>query len=177
MMDKPIPQSYWVLPEQFLAGEYPVHDNDRAGTRRRIAGFLSSGFEMFIDLTNLNERRPYASILGNEAKKHGMEVDHLRFPFPDFSVPSPYLMIAALDAIDAAMTEERKVYVHCVGGIGRTGLAIGCYLVRHGMESAQALRHLRELYQASMQSLIVPLTPETDEQARFILNWGENGLA
>jgi hypothetical protein len=176
-MDKPIPQSYWVLPGQLLAGEYPVHDHDRAGTRRRIAGFLDSGFEMFIDLTNLDERRPYAPILENEAKIHGMEVHHLRFPFPDFGVPSQYLMVAALDAVDAAVAEKRKVYIHCVGGIGRTGLAVGCYLVRHGMEPGEALRHLRELYQASMQSLIVSRTPETDEQVRFILNWGEDGLA
>jgi hypothetical protein len=45
------------------------------------------------------------------------------------------------------------------------------------MEPGEALRHLLTLYQDSMQSLIVPRTPETDEQTRFILNWGEDGLA
>jgi hypothetical protein len=177
MIDKPIPQSYWVLPGRFLAGEYPSHDNDQPGTRQRIGSFLSAGFDTFIDLTNQNERSPYAPILANEAKKLGLGVGHLRFPFPDFSVPSPPLMVSALDAVDAALAGGHKVYVHCVGGIGRTGLTVGCYLVRHGMESADALGHLRELYQASLQSLIVPLTPETDEQAKFILSWGENGLA
>ncbi len=147
MMDKPIPQSYWVLPGRFLAGGYPVQNNDRNGTRRRIDAFLIAGFNTFIDLTNQNERPLYASILANEAKKFGLEVGHLRFPFPDFGVPSPVMMVAALDAVDAALAGDRKVYVHCVGGIGRTGLTVGCYLVRHGMESADALRHLRELYQ------------------------------
>jgi hypothetical protein len=177
MMEKPIPQSYWVLPGRFLAGEYPAHYNDRAGTRQRIAAFLGAGLDTYIDLTNPDERAPYASILGIEAKKFGLEVRHLRFPFPDFGVPSQTLMGAALEAVDAALAGGHMVYVHCVGGIGRTGLLVGCYFVRHGMQSADALRHLRQLYQASLQSLIVPLSPETDEQVGFILSWGENGLA
>jgi hypothetical protein len=177
MMDKPIPQSYWVLPGRFLAGEYPSNHNDRPGTRQRIAAFLGAGFDTFIDLTDPDERAPYASILGNEAMKFGSEVRHIRFPFPDFGVPSQTLMRTALDAVDAALAGDHTVYVHCVGGIGRTGLLVGCYFVRHGMQSMDALRHLRQLYQASLQSLIVPLSPETDEQVGFILNWGENGLA
>jgi protein-tyrosine phosphatase len=86
-------------------------------------------------------------------------------------------MVAALDAIDEALAEGRKVYLHCVGGIGRTGITVGCYLVRHGMRSSEALCHLRELYRASAQSLVAPDSPESDEQAGFILNWEENGLA
>jgi hypothetical protein len=177
MMDKPISQSYWVLPGQFLAGEYPALGHDAAGTRQRLIALLSAGFDAFIDLTGEHERPPYETILVNEAKNYGLEVRHLRFSFPDFGIPPHQVMVAALDAVDTALTDGRRLYLHCVGGIGRTGLAVGCYLIRHGMDPAHALRHLRELYHASLQSLIVPQTPETDEQARFILDWKENGLA
>jgi protein tyrosine/serine phosphatase len=69
------------------------------------------------------------------------------------------------------------VYVHCVGGIGRTGTVVGCWLIRHGMQPEQAFRHLAQLYKTSGQSLYNPHSPETEEQARFILDWKENGLA
>jgi len=177
MSDKPIPESYWVLPGQFLAGEYPGLRDNEAQPRQRLTAFLNAGFDTFIDLTNENERPPYFSILSEEAGYDGREVRHWRFSFPDFHVPSHETMVATLDAIDTALAEGRKVYLHCVGGIGRTGTTVGCYLVRHGMKPTEALHHLRELYHSAAQSLLAPHSPEYDEQVKFILNWEEDGLA
>ena len=174
---KPIPESYWVLPGRFLAGEYPGLRGNEAQTRRRLLAFLHAGFDTFIDLTGENERPPYFSILSEDAGKIGHQVRHQRFPFPDFQVPPPEKMVAVLDAIDTALAEGRTVYLHCVGGIGRTGMTIGCYLIRHGMKPAQALHHMRELYQSAAQSHFAPQSPESDDQVNFILNWEEHGLA
>ncbi len=174
---KPIPASYWVLPGRFLAGEYPGLRYDEVQTRQRLTAFLNAGFDTFIDLTNENERPPYFSMLGEEAGADGRLVRYRRFSFPDFQVPSHERMVAALDAIDAALAENRKVYLHCVGGIGRTGITVGCYLIRHGMKPSEALLRLDELYQNAAQSLIAPHSPESEEQVNFILNWEENGLA
>lgn len=177
MNEKPIPESYWVLPGRFLAGGYPGPRFDEARTRQRLIAFLNAGFDTFIDLTSENERPPYVSMLIDASGHMGREIRHQRFPFPDFDVPSRELMDAALDAIDTGLSEGRKVYLHCVGGIGRTGMTVGCYLVRHGMKPIEALQHVGELYQNATQSLIVPHTPETEEQVNFILNWEEHGLA
>ena len=177
MNDKPIPESYWVLPGRFLAGEYPGRRFNEAQTRQRSSAFLDAGINTFIDLTNVNERPPYFPMLEEEAGNQGRELRHLRFPFTDFNVPTSETMTATLDAIDAALAEGRKVYLHCVGGIGRTGTTVGCYLIRHGMEPEQAVIRLRELYQGAAQSLIAPRTPESDGQVNFILNWKEHGLA
>src|SRR3712207_6971239 len=35
-------------------------------------------------------------------------------------------------------------YVHCWGGIGRTGTVVGCYLVEHGMDGEQAIAAIAE---------------------------------
>lgn len=177
MNDKPIPESYWVLPGQFLAGEYPGLNYDEIGTRQRLSAFLKAGFDTFIDLTCEGERRPYFSMLSEEAGQAGREAFHERFSFPDFHVPSHETMAATLDAVDRALAESHKVYLHCVGGIGRTGTTVGCWLVRHGMNPTQALLHLRDLYQSAAQSMFAPHSPESDEQVKFILNWNEDGLA
>lgn len=177
MIDKPIPESYWVLPDRFLAGAYPGLHYLEFSTSQRLTDFLTAGFDTFIDLTYENERPPYFPLLSEEAAYEGREIRHRRFPFPDFNVPTREIMVAALDAIDTAIAEGHKVYLHCVGGIGRTGTTVGCYLVRHGMRPEAALLHLGELYSASAQSLIYPQSPEAGEQIRFILNWQEHGLA
>jgi protein tyrosine phosphatase len=135
------------------------------------------GFNAFIDLTCEGERPPYLIALQEQAGKHERQILHTRFSFPDFGVPAPEMMVAALDSIDAALAQGCKVYLHCLGGIGRTGTTVGCYFIRHGMEPTQALLHLSKLYHTAAQSLFIPRSPETEEQVRFILNWVEHGLA
>jgi len=56
-----------------------------------------------------------------------------------------------------------------LGGIGRTGATVGCWLVRHGLTGGQALTRLNELYRVAEQSRIISRSPETD--ARLILSW------
>jgi hypothetical protein len=177
MNGKPIPESFWVLPGRFLAGAYPGLRSDEFGTRQHLAAFLDAGFDTFIDLTCEGERPDYLLALQEEAGTYERQIHHRRFSFPDFDVPTPETMAATLDAIDAALADDRKVYLHCVGGIGRTGTTVGCWFVRHGMKPTEALLHLRKLYYSAAQSLIMPHSPETEEQVRFILNWTEDGLA
>ena len=62
----------------------------------------------------------------------GGEAKRLAFPIPDISIPAdPNQMIAILDAIDAALFEGHGVYIHCWGGVGRTGTVVVCWLKRH----------------------------------------------
>ena len=53
-INRPLEESYWVLPGRLLAGEYPAEYNE-AITRRRIDALIESGFNTFIDLTKPNE--------------------------------------------------------------------------------------------------------------------------
>ena len=177
MTVKPIPESYWVLPDRFLAGEYPLLRYDEAATRLRLASFLDAGINTFIDLTTPGERPEYLSLLKENGQAGAVPLQHLRFPIPDFEVPSPDTMRSILDAIDQALAGGRRVYLHCVGGVGRTGTVVGSWLVRHGREPQQALADLETLYRSASQSEIHPRSPENPEQARFILNWKEDGLA
>jgi hypothetical protein len=176
-LSRPVPDSYWVLPGKFLAGGYPGLRQDEKGTYQRLAAFLKAGFNTFIDLTCAGERPPYLPLLLEQARAYDRAVTHRRFSFQDFDVPTHDMMAAALNDIDLALDEGRKVYLHCVGGIGRTGMTVGCYFQRHGMQPAQALLQMRELYRSAAQSQFVPTSPESERQVRFILNWKEDGLA
>jgi len=172
-MDRPIPESYWVEPDHLLAGEYPGQ-YDAEITRSRLDAFLQAGFNTFIDLTKPNETVAYLPMLLEEAKLYGAEVKHMRFPIGDFGLPTPALMSSILDTIDSDLKIGRKIYLHCWGGIGRTGTTVGCYLVRRGKSGEQALHQLADWWQTVPKSHIHQHSPETREQVEFILNWSKH---
>jgi hypothetical protein len=171
--DRPLLESYWVLPDRLLAGEYPgVPDEER--TRQRIDALIEAGFDMFIDLTKSNETWPYLNLLYEEAKIHEIEAVHLRFPIGDFGLPTPPQMNSILDSIDQNLQAGHKIYLHCWGGIGRTGTTVGCYLVRQGRTGAEALDQLSAWWRGVPKSRFHLHSPETLEQMEFIRTWTEH---
>ena len=171
-LNRPIPESYWVKPGRFLAGEYPAAPSaERA--RERLGRFLDAGINTFFDLTIPNELPSYLSLLQEEASLRGVEIRYERFSILDRSIPMRGVMNGILNAVDNALAEDRNIYVHCWGGIGRTGTAIGCYLVRQGHTGEQALAQLAEWWKDVPKSAYFPRAPETDRQVQFILNWEE----
>lgn len=157
------PGAAWVRPGLWLAGPYPFARDDERG-RASLRALLDAGVSVFVDLTEAGECPSYEAALQAEAIRRGRLVVHHRLPIPDFGVPEDAHMTAILDAIDMALSANRVVYVHCRGGIGRTGTVVGCWLVRHGSDGEAALRQVA--------ALLGPGSPETDEQRRLIQRWG-----
>ena len=170
--NRPIPDSYWVIPEKFLAGAYPGNC-DPSLTHLKLTAFLNSGFDTFFDLTKENELVPYHSILIEDAVFYNRNIIHQRFTITDKGLPSHQNMVVLLDAIDNSLAAGHKLYLHCWGGIGRTGTTVGCYFVRHGLSGHEALEKLATLYRTASQSKVFPVSPETQEQVNFVLNWHE----
>ncbi len=159
MKEKPIKNTYWVT-EQFCAGRYPgnVH---RARRREYVSKLEASSVSLFIDLTEEGELETYAELLTN--------AEHVRMPIRDFSVTTVEKYQAILDKIDATLANEGTVYVHCWGGVGRTGTIVGCWLVRHGMEPQTALDQITE-WRKENPNRYKP-SPETEEQRQVVLGW------
>jgi len=107
------------------------------------------------------------------AGQYRIQPDYRRFPIGDFGLPEPLQMATSLDAIEGALSAGRRVYLHCWGGIGRTGTTVGCFLVRRGLIGDQALQQLADWWRSVPKSGIYPRSPETDAQARFIRDWTE----
>lgn len=168
--NRPIPESYWVEPDRFLAGEYPGAPNEERA-RQRIDALIEAGFDTFIDLTQPNEMLPYERILQEESKLYEVETSYQRFPIGDFGLPSPERMNSILDSINKSLQAGQKVYLHCWGGIGRTGTTVGCYLVRRGMKAEEALEQLSAWWRGVPKSLYHPHSPETLQQMEFVRTW------
>lgn len=170
MTKLPILESYWVEENRFLAGEYPGSSN-YGFMRQRIDLFLEAGVNTFVDLTRANELPSYETVLKEQTKIYNVSTAYHRFAIRDHGVPSSALMTSILNTIDDAIKNVGCVYVHCWGGVGRTGMVVGCYLIRHGYTNQQAVIEVNRLYKTRPNNLYFPRSPESDEQVEFILNW------
>ena len=53
---RPNPSTYWVVENQFLAGEYPAAKEGELESRSKLCKYLESGVTLFLDLTQEGER-------------------------------------------------------------------------------------------------------------------------
>lgn len=78
-------------------------------------------------------------------------------------------MIDILRTIRDEIAAGRPVYVHCWGGIGRTGTVAGCWLVEDGLTGPEAIARIAELrWHTPDRSRS---SPETGEQCDYICRW------
>lgn len=170
---RPHPNTYWVIPGRFLAGEYPGAYRPAVASQR-LSDYLTAGITFFLDLTQPHDGlEPYAQLLAAEGAQLGRQTHYVRMPIYDMSVPTPAQMVAILDAIDNALNAGQNVYVHCWGGIGRTGTVVGCHLVRHGFTGDAALDRIAFWWQSVEKANRCPRSPETNEQVNFVRDWRE----
>ena len=161
----PNPNSYWVVKDRFLAGEYPS-GNTAGEARHKIKAFLEAGITSFIDLTLPQEMLPYLGLLKGDG------IEYRRFPILDDTVPAdPRQMTEILDAIDAALAAGRKVYVHCQGGVGRTGMVVACWLQRQGRSPGESLRELKGYWRTTERSRRMRRSPNRPVQVAWVKGW------
>lgn len=159
---------YWVEKHKFLAGEYP-RNLDEETSQAKIDTLIQLGVTAFIDLTHeADGMEPYTQFF--EAHRSG-RISYQQFPITDLSVPESNMVTnKILDAIDEHIAEGRVVYVHCWGGVGRTGVIVGCWLARHGFPGKAALSRLHELWRQNPKSRFKK-SPETNAQERYVTEW------
>ena len=163
-INRPLHQSYEVSVAggAVYAGEYPgdKYGEKATGKLKRMYHF---GIRHFIDLTEEGELCPYNHLLPSDTT-------YTRFPIPDCGVPKSIESVRRLLLrIEELKKIEGYVYVHCWGGVGRTGTIVACYLSQNSEEPDlnKTLEVLRGRF-SEMPKSAYRETPETKEQIDFI---------
>lgn len=103
--------------------EYPFDLIEEIG-KKKLKRALDFGITHFIDLTEDGELHPYEQYIPKDSG-----VQHYRFPIKDQNTPKSIEATHALmQQIDAILQDPKaKVYLHCWGGVGRTGTISACW--------------------------------------------------
>jgi len=83
-------------------------------------------------------------------------------------------MTVILVAIDDSLDAGRATYVHCWGGVGRTGTVVACWLLRHAM--ATEANVLEVLASLRKQDCVHGHreSPESGAQRQFVASWRQS---
>lgn len=173
----PTTRCYWVVPGALLAGAYP-EDKEPELRGERAKQLWAAGIRTFVSLVEVHEHGPghpnlarYAPKVEELAAAAGVRSMCLRFPIPDLGVTSFDAMATILDVIDLSLEAKRPVYVHCFGGVGRTGTVVACWMLRHGLATdADVLARLTELRRADAGAGH-RASPENDGQRAMVRAW------
>lgn len=172
-MNPPFEHSYWAVPGKIVAGNYPG-SIDPSKLDNQLTNLMDAGVTLVVNLMDLYELElfqrffeTYETVLPRLAEARGHAIRMERFPIQDRSIPTVDQMESIQKCIRTELEAGGIVYVHCLGGIGRTGTVIGCYFVEQG--EADPLTLLRSLT-AAKKEYFWP-TPQTEEQRQFVLNW------
>ena len=161
--NRPLHQSYEVWGNGIIyAGEYPGDKNGELA-KHKIERMHHFGIRHFIDLTEEGELRPYNHLLPSDTT-------YTRFPIVDCGAPKSVESVQRLLLrIEELKKMDGYVYVHCWGGVGRTGTIIACYLSQNWKEvdMNQTLEVLRRNF-SEMPKSAYRKTPETKDQIDFI---------
>lgn len=162
-INRPLHQSYEVWGNGIIyAGEYPGDKNGEIA-KQKIERMYHFGVRHFIDLTEEGELRPYNHLLPSDTT-------YTRFPITDCGAPKSIESVQRLLLhIEELKKMDGYVYVHCWGGVGRTGTIIACYLAQNWDEPDlnKTLEVLRRNF-SKMPKSTYRETPETKEQIDFI---------
>jgi hypothetical protein len=175
---RPIPNSYWASPT-VLACEYPWAPSSPA----KLDALLKAGVRTLIDLTEPDELSPYAPHLATRTALLGIDpssVEYHRFPIRDRALPdSVDCVYRVLRVLHDNERRGRICAVHCRGGIGRTGLVIGCWLVDSGVVGSgdEALGTIAKEWKTVEKCVRFPHSPETGAQFEYVQRFRpEKGL-
>jgi protein-tyrosine phosphatase len=130
-----------------------------------VDALLAARIDCSIDLTQAQRPvAPYAAALPAHVRWRA-------FAITDYAVPGRTRMRDIVAAIDHELALGRRLYLHCHAGVGRTGTAVGCWLVARGVEGAAALQLIAHKRAHLPGLAFAPHSPETAAQRAFVRRW------
>ncbi len=151
---------YWI--EHFAQGSLGImpRPSGNEALAPEIERLYARGVNVLVSLLTCEE----AHEMGLKKEKdwcEKYEIEFINFAIEDRQVPSSSEKAKQLaETLDSYLTEDKKILIHCRGGIGRATLIAGLLLQKRGYTTTQLLEKISQIRG-------VPV-PDTDEQVRWL---------
>jgi len=166
----------WVAPGRLARGEQP---------REELGGYAAlrhAGITSVISLRQPTEPpnvvagtpMPAYDVADEAAacQAHGLRFTHV--PFQDRAILPIGDVARALRAIDTELAAGEVVYVHCMAGIGRTGVLAAAWLLANGASGDEAAAHFLSYwleFGKREEAILGPAPSSVFERYGFPLQW------
>lgn len=146
---------YWLIEGQLAGMAMPtaarayayLEDADKMAKEEfqyEIEDLLSRGIRSIVTLTE-------SPLADGPLQRAG--IVYLHIPVPDMTAPTLSQIHKFVAYVQQSIQENKPVAAHCLGGLGRTGTMLACYLVSQGYSSSDAIRQVRDKRPHSIETL------------------------
>jgi hypothetical protein len=179
----------WVVPGYVMAGPYPGLDGFNYPTEQdaynNLNSILDDKIDTFINLcgeldeANTNIDHPYFPKYMSYKKMLAAHpnLKFYHFKLEDQNSVSDKLLIEILNTIMTSLLDNRRIFIHCAGGHGRTGMIVACLLqclytnmsVEQSLYFTQHFHNMRRKGDVRCKSHPIPvLSPNTSTQFALV---------
>jgi atypical dual specificity phosphatase len=149
------PNFHWAI-EGLLAG-MAMPGSSFSEPQRDLEDLAGMGFSVLVTLTE--RPLPFDMVI-----RCGLAPFHI--PVEDFEAPTIEQAEEFCRIVDRMKAEGKKVAVHCLAGLGRTGTMLAAYLIHlDGIGAAEAIEKMRKIQPGYIQC---------EEQELFLHDWAEH---
>ncbi|WP_133131347.1 protein-tyrosine phosphatase family protein [Legionella yabuuchiae] len=135
-----------VFKKKFFAGSHPAWDKSKE--LENLTELYTLRVKVIISLEE-EYTDSISKIWPNfgEGYRHITKSENVNFFIPDFEAPSLIQLETIVNFILKEIDNEQNLFIHCRGGLGRTGTILAATLIqKKDMTSSDAIQYVRQNY-------------------------------
>lgn len=170
----PTPNSNYLLEDRILFGWYVTDPASSGNYSNNVDLLIKTNRDVFINLTTSAERQGFYDYIPR-VKSQIPDAMFLSFEIPDCGIPQDLTSFTKfILELKGLFDQGKKLFIHCRGGHGRSGLVTACLLISMNWTAENALFEVKMSHLSRMYYPEYPC-PQTEEQVEFVKNF-ENVL-